>query len=67
MSINATRLHTMQLTYTINDHRGLRPTQAAEAAINAKSRAEALPPWEIPTMTYAERTRDENVGSGNMG
>jgi len=32
----------------------LRLMPAAEAPIDAKSWAEALPPWRIPTMTYTE-------------
>ena len=42
MSTDETRLCTMQLTYTIDDYRRLRPMPAAEAPIDAESRAEAL-------------------------
>jgi len=52
MSKNATRLHTMQWVNTINDSRRLWPVPAAEAPINAKWWADALPHWLMPTMTY---------------
>jgi len=45
---------TTWLTETIDDYRLLRPMSAAEAPIDDKSWAEALPPWQIPTMTYSE-------------
>jgi len=42
MSTNETHLRKMQLTYTIDDDRRLRTMPAAEAPIDAESRAEAL-------------------------
>jgi len=45
MSTNAMWVHTMQLMYTIDDYQWLRTMPAAEAPIDAKSWAEALPPW----------------------
>jgi len=45
---------TTWLTYTIDDHWRLRPISAADAPIDAKSWAEALPHSRIPTRTYAE-------------
>jgi len=45
---------TTWLTDTIDDYRRLRLMPAADAPIDAKSWAEALPPWRIPTMTYTE-------------
>ena len=48
------QLRPTELTYTIDDHGRLQPMPAAEAPIHAKSWAEALPPWRIPTMTDAK-------------
>jgi len=61
------------LTYMINDHWRLRPMAAAEAPIDAKSRAEALPPWQFqqrPMPTYKLRewwSLEHGLGSWDNG
>ena len=45
MSTNAMRVHMIELMYTMDDYQWLRTMPAAEAPVDAKSWAEALPPW----------------------